>query len=65
MEEWCVANFIQVTSIIELSSVYNLGAPVQIAQIKDDPVLAKDRQRNNNFTFDQVDSVLVGRYFRC
>lgn len=33
---------------------YIVGAPVQIAQIKDDPDLAKDPQRNNDFQFDQV-----------
>ena len=31
-----------------------VGAPVQIAQLEDDPVLATDPQRNNDFSFDQV-----------
>ncbi|KAG8702638.1 hypothetical protein FRC09_004628 [Ceratobasidium sp. 395] len=30
------------------------GAPIQVSPLKDDPVLAKDPQRNNNFVYPQA-----------
>lgn len=33
---------------------FSLGAPIDITPLKDDPVLAKDSERNNNFNFSDV-----------
>ena len=37
---------------------FKLGAPIDITPLKDDPVLAKDPQRNNNFDFSNVSATL-------
>ena len=37
---------------------FKSGAPIDITPVKDDPVLAKDPQRNNNFDFSNVSATL-------
>ena len=54
MEERSVIVFVHVRLYAGLTVTYYTGAPVQIAQHKDDPILGEDSQRNNDFKFDQV-----------
>ena len=41
--------------------VFVKGAPVDVSPDHDDPVLAADPQRNNNFDFSSVSELCYGR----
>jgi hypothetical protein len=56
MEEWYVlaSNKNSASQRLTYAWIMITGAPVQTAQLQDDPQLATDIQRNNDFVFDQA-----------
>jgi len=53
MEEWYVDISLLLFGV-EAQSLSHSGAPIDVSPLMDDPALAADPKRNNNFDFSDV-----------